>query len=279
MEKLNLGIVQETLLLPLAARAYDAERKKPILNDRKAAELFRKVVGNKESAGKMNRNTLRKYIHDIGIVSMCERAMIMDNAVKDFLKENPKGKILNIGVGLETSFYRLGEPDVPWFDLDLPDSLELREQLLPNHFKNVKNIPKSMFDVSWMDDVGDISDGLMITVPGVFPYFDEEHVKNFFNTFAPKLKGAEIIFDVTSNIGRFFIGQRIKMAGMKSATLDWGIMNPHEMEQWNEHIQLKTSHYFLQHPVFSRSANPFYRFMSWNNKFFKTGQIFHFKFV
>lgn len=272
MAKLDLGVVQETMMFPLSAKAYDAERKKPLLNDKKALELYNKVAPK-------NRNHFKRHIFDIGILAFCERALIMDDAIKQFLKKHPKGKILNIGAGLETSFYRLGQPNVLWYDLDLPDSIALREQLLPNTFKNVKYIAKSMFDETWIDDVGDISNGLLITVPGVLPYFDEEQVKAFFNTFAPKLKGAEIIFDVISNMGRFFVTQKIRQSGMKNATLDWGIINPHSMENWNNHLKLKEVHHYMQHPSYSQSKNPIKRFISINNRFFKIAQIFHFKFV
>lgn len=270
-DNIKLGIVQQTLLLPLAARAYDAQEKDSILSDKKALELFNKVADNPMH--------FKKYLRKVGTIAMCERALIMDNAVQNFLNHNPKGKILNIGVGLETSYYRLKQPIVPWFDLDLPDSIELRKKLLPIKSINVTYIAKSMFDESWIDDVGNISNGLMITVPGVFPYFDEDSVKLFFNTFAPKLKGAEIIFDVTSNMGRFFVGQQIKLAGMKSATLDWGILNPKEMEKWNKHIKFVKAYSYLQHPKMRQSKNPMNRIISWNNQFFKIGQVFHFKFI
>lgn len=271
MKGVQLGVVQETLLLPLAARALDVQSKNPILNDKKALELYLQIVSNPIH--------YKKYLSKIGIVAMCERALIMDNAIRKFVRQNPKGKVLNIGVGLETAFFRLGKPKVEWFDLDLPDSMNLRKKLLPIKNKNVHSIAKSMFDETWLNDVGNIQNGLFITVPGVFPYFDEQHIKQFFNTFAPKLKGAQIIFDVTSNMGRFFVGQRIKQAGMKSATLDWGITDPKEMEQWNEHLEHTASYFFLQHPSIKNSANPLDRLISWNNRFFKIGQVFQFRFV
>ena len=55
--------------------------------------------------------------------------------------------------------------------------------------------------------------------------------------------------------------------------------NPKEIEKWNRHIELVASHYFLQHPSFKQSKNIIERWISWNNKFFKIGQLFHFKFI
>ncbi len=270
-KKINLGVVQETLLLPLAARAYDANSKNPMLNDTKALQLFNSINNN--------TNEYKKYLRSIGIAGLCERAIIMDNTIRAFINKHPKGKVLNIGVGLETSYYRLNEPNIAWYDLDLPDSIALRKKLLPIPNKNVQYISKSMFDSSWIDDICSIDNGLLITVPGVFMYFDESQVKDFFVQFAPKLKNAEIVFDVISNMGRFFIGWQVKRAGMKNATMDWGIINPKEMEMWSKHIKYIHAHTFGKKLPNIHKLNWFDRLTLQQNYFFKVAQIFHFKFI
>lgn len=266
----ELGVVQETLLLPLAARAYDAASKQPILNDQKALELFKQLTDNPKK--------YNKYLQRIGIIGLCERALIMDDIIANFIRQHPKGKILNIGVGLETSFYRLHQPEITWFDLDLPDSIALRKQLLPPP-KQVSYIAKSMFDETWIQDIGSIKDGLLITVPGVFMYFDEATVRGFFNTFSSQLPNTEIVFDVISNMGRFFIGRQVKLAGMKHATMDWGIINPKDMLKWNKHLSLIDTHIFYKNLPNKSKYSPLLRFYMLQNQFYKIAQIFHLKFI
>ncbi|MCB9034208.1 MAG: class I SAM-dependent methyltransferase [Chitinophagales bacterium] len=272
MEKLStdLGVVQETLLLPLMARAKDATSKHPILNDKKALALSQQIDTDFDK--------YYKYMKKTGMIGLCERALIMDNKVKQFMQQHPKGKILNIGVGLETAYYRLNQPKYEWYDLDLPDAMELRAELLPIPNEYVTYIYKSMFDFSWMYDIGDIDDGLLITVPGVFMYFDEGKVSAFFRTIASRLTGAHIVFDVVSNMGGFFIGRQVQMAGMKNATMDWGVMQPKDIEKWSNHIKFVEAIPYFKNTK-NYDINILLKALLSTNQYFDISQVFHFQFV
>lgn len=267
---IQLGRVQETLLLPLVSRAKETEYKNPLLNDTKAVELFNQLD--------VDRKKLLRNITEIGVHGLCYRAYKMDEAIKSFLQNHPNGKILDIGAGLDTTYYRCDNGTALWYDLDLPDSIALRKQLLPPPNERVTYIAKSMLDYSWIEDIGDISNGLFITIPGVLPYFKEEDVKSFLTTIAPRLKGAEIMFDVISQFGKFFVDIRIKRAGMKEAHLEWGILNPETVTNWSNHIELvRTIKFFEDVPksnqrLFTKVAMRF-------NKVFDMTQLFHFRFV
>lgn len=268
--KINLGRVQETLLLPLAARAKEAKYRHPILIDTKAIELMNMLdVDRKKLLANMTR---------IGIHGLAYRAKLMDDSIMQFLEKHPVGKILDIGCGLDTTFYRCDNGKASWYDLDLPDSIALREQLLPIPDCRVKYIAKSMLDYSWMDDIGDISKGLFITIPGVLPYFEEEDVKAFLVTIAQRLKGAEIMFDVISNLGKFFVDRRIKSAGMKQAHLEWAVLKIEDVSNWSPHIEVVKAHNFFDN--INTSTYPFYlRNAMRINQFMDMTQIFHLKFI
>src|SRR4051812_17692635 len=120
---IQLGRVQETLLLPLVARARETQYKKPVLNDVKAAALLDRL--------NVDRKKLLRNLTEIGILGLCYRALKMDEAIKAFLQKHPNGKILDIGAGLDTTYYRCDNGTALWYDLDLPDSMALRSQLLP----------------------------------------------------------------------------------------------------------------------------------------------------
>jgi O-methyltransferase involved in polyketide biosynthesis len=111
------------------------------------------------------------------------------------------------------------------------------------------------------------------------PYFKKAQVKDFFVEISSRLIGAEIMFDTTSEMARFFISQRIKKAGMEKASLGWGIMDAHEMEKWSSHIRVVNKENFFKN--IDRSKNyPFAtRFlMEWNDILSAT-QLFHLRFV
>lgn len=271
--KLNiqLGRVQETLLLPLAARAKETQYKNPLLNDTKAVELIERLH--------VNKNKLLRNMTEIGILGLCYRAYKMDEAIKSFLEKHPRGKILDIGAGLDTTYYRCDNGTALWYDLDLPDSMALRTELLPPPNERVTYIGKSMLDFSWIDDLGDISDGLFITIPGVLPYFKEEEVRHFLTSIAPRLKGAEIMFDVISQFGRFFVDMRIKGAGMKEAHLEWGVIKPDVVASWSEHIELVRKIKFFEDTSTSLAKRLSTRFAMRFNRVLDMTQLFHFRFV
>ena len=268
---IQLGRVQETLLLPLAARARETNYKNPILNDTKAAELLKKL--------NVDQKKLLRNLTEIGILGLCYRALKMDEAIKEFLKKHPNGKILDIGAGLDTTYYRCDNGKALWYDLDLPDSIALRSQLLPPPNDRVTYIAKSMLDYSWIDDIGDISNGLFITIPGVLPYFKEEDVKTFLTTIAPKIKGAEIMFDVISQFAKFFVDMRIKNAGMKEAHLEWGIMDPNTVLNWSEHLQLVRTIKLFEGSSTKIAKNLSTKLAMRFNRLLDMTQIFHLRFI
>jgi O-methyltransferase involved in polyketide biosynthesis len=274
MEKklqVQLGRVQETLLLPLVARARETRYRKPMLNDTKAVELLQKLH--------VEEKKLLRNLSEIGILGLCYRALKMDEAIREFLKKHPNGKILDIGAGLDTTYYRCDNGTALWYDLDLPDSMELRKELLPPPNERVTYIGKSMLDYSWTDDLGDISNGLFITVPGVLPYFKEEDVRAFLTTIAPQLKGAEIMFDVISHFGKFFVDMRIKNAGMKEAHLEWGILHPDTILKWSPHIQLVRTTKMFEGSSTRIAKNVSTRLGMRVNRMLDMTQLFHLKFV
>lgn len=269
--KLELGAVQETLLLPLLARAVEAQWENSMLHDEKAVELVHAIEFDKHKAAKQMSNA--------GMLGLAVRGYKMDLAIKEYLKLFPEAKVLDIGAGLDTTFFRCDNGKVQWYDLDLPDSMAIRKQLLPIPNERVTYIAKSMFDYSWIDDIGDISKGLFIIIPGVLPYFKKAEVKSFFIEISARLKGAEIMFDTTSEMARLFISQRIKKAGMDRASLGWGIMDAHEMETWSPHIRVVNRENFFKNIPRSKKYPFGTRFlMEWNDILSAT-QLFHLRFV
>lgn len=267
---MQLGIVQETLLLPLLARAEESTWKHPILKDAKALELVEKLHFDKHVA--------KRHITDIGILGLAVRAYKMDAIITKFMLNHPHGKVLNIGAGLDTAFYRCDNGNVQWYDLDLQDAMALRKKLLPMDNPRVKEIAKSMFDYTWIDDIGDVSGGLLIFIPGVLPYFKAEEIKPLFRTVAQRLPGAEILFDSTNDIARYFIGKKIKKAGMPDTNLGWGLWHPMQLYNMSPAIKvLKFEPFFKgisRKPSFGILLNSFMN----ANDLFRTTNLVHIKF-
>ena len=55
----------------------------------------------------------------------------MDRIIRDFLERRPNGAIVQLGCGLETTYYRCDNGRARWYAVDLPHVIEYRRGLLP----------------------------------------------------------------------------------------------------------------------------------------------------
>jgi O-methyltransferase involved in polyketide biosynthesis len=78
--KVELGAVQQTLFIPLAGRARETRKKRPVLRDPKAAEILASVDFDVEKYG-------RGWGGGVTVL----RTAIFDCLVSDFLYEHPGG--------------------------------------------------------------------------------------------------------------------------------------------------------------------------------------------
>ena len=117
--KVELEKVQETLLLPLWGRAVESQKKVPGLVDRKAVEIINKID--------YDFTLIAKNISWISQFSWVARSLHIDKIILEFIKNNPKATIVNIGCGLDTTFERIDNGQILFYDLDLPDVINLRK--------------------------------------------------------------------------------------------------------------------------------------------------------
>lgn len=230
-EKLGfeLNAIQRTMFLPLWGRFKESKKDDPLLYDEKAIEIINNID--------FDFSSLDKNVDDYGSVSWVIRAMRMDQAVKNFIKKHPKATIVNIGAGLDTGFERVDNQDIMWYDLDLLDSIKFRRKFIKETNKR-KFIAKSVFDISWFDEINEIEDNILFLAAGVLMFFEEKELKKLFSNLALKFPNGEIFFDALSVEGLNYANEIMKSAGMKENMLFWGIDNAYDIENWNKNIKV-----------------------------------------
>ena len=160
---IKLKNVQETLLLPLWGRAVETQKKEPLLVDKTANEIINKIS--------YNFSTITKNLSEISQLGWVARSLTFDRIIKQFLEKHPKATIVNIGCGFDTTFDRIDNGDVYWYDLDLPDVIELRRQFIKENNRR-KFIISSFLDYGWLNKL-EIQDNILFIAAGVFYYFEE----------------------------------------------------------------------------------------------------------
>ncbi|HXY87615.1 MAG TPA: class I SAM-dependent methyltransferase [Candidatus Acidoferrales bacterium] len=122
------------------------------------------------------------------------RAQPFDDKAKEYIAEHPQASVVNIGAGLDTTFYRVDNGLIHWYDLDLPAVIDVRRQLLSEP-ERVTYIAKSLLDPGWFKDVTYTEDGVFMIAGGVLHSLKESQVRQFFSMLADKFPGGEIVFD------------------------------------------------------------------------------------
>jgi hypothetical protein len=78
------------------------------------------------------------------------RVATFDRAVRRFLDSHPSGMLVALGEGLETQFWRLDNGQVRWLTVDVPETMELRNRLLPDGPRRSSHWGSAL-DLGWLD--------------------------------------------------------------------------------------------------------------------------------
>jgi O-methyltransferase involved in polyketide biosynthesis len=236
-EKISLSLtgVPETLLIPLYHRAQETQRSDAMLKDGKAVEIVRKLD--------FDPSRFKLQQHDI--VALVLRVREFDRFARDFLAAHPDGVVVHIGCGLDTRFERVDNGQVEWFDLDLPEVINLRRKLIGDDGGRYHLLSCSVLDPVWIEKVSALRPRpFLFIAEGVLPYFEEAQVKWLVLKLQDTFPGAEMVFD--AHTPWVIWGDNLQLKFSKiSARLQFGLKHGRDVEQWNPGIRmLEEWHYY-----------------------------------
>jgi len=214
--KVELGDIQETLLIPLYGRARDAAAQPSVLGDTTAIEL---VDGIDYDFTRFAGPSLPGSVL---------RASIFDQYVRDFLAEHPDGTVVDLGCGLSTRFDRLDNGSVRWFDLDVPDTMALRRRFFADS-ERYTMIAGSIFDEEWYDVVAERGGPVFLLSEAVLLYFPQEQVRDVLGRLARRFAGNRIAVDTG---GTFMMNHQDSNPVFRSipARMQWICNDPRTLE-------------------------------------------------
>lgn len=230
--------VPETLLVPLWAKATETKQLNPIIKDEKAVEIMNQIEYDFSKFDDQEPTQ----------VSVAVRTELLDKAAKAFIGKYPAAVIINIACGLDTRFLRIDNGKIHWYDLDLPEVINIRKRFFEETERH-KMIAKSVFDYSWIDNIK-ANEHVLIIAEGVLMYFTEEEVKDLMNKLAEAFKGAEMLFESVpaSLVKQSQEQDLIKKQYQIEANFHWGIKKGKDVTKLNSHIEfIEDWHYFDYH--------------------------------
>ncbi len=244
--KPTLSGVAETLLITLYIRATESQRPDALIRDERAEVIVRQL----------DAKTLKKTLaltDDFSRVAVILKTREFDRFVQDFLSRRSDAVVVHIGCGLDTRFERVDNGRVEWFDLDLPDVIDLRRKLVGDAGGRYHLLAGSVLDGAWLDRVRMHKDRpFLFLAEGVFMYFSETQVKALVTMMHEHFPGAELVFDAFSPFMRWAHNVKVTRTGV-GAYLHWGLKHGQDLEGWSEPgagcIRLLDERYPFQYPV------------------------------
>ena len=188
----KLGVVEDTLFVPMLGRIYASEHCPQILYDQKALELKKKLPSALLEQDKQGQYTL---------IASAARSANMDRIIRAFLECRPDGVIVQLGCGLETAYYRCDNGRSRWYAVDLPHVVGYRRELLPEPERETY-LAGDAFAEDWIRQIrtGVPDAPILVTAGGLFHYFEESKVVGLLRMLT-RFGEIEIVFDSVSKSG------------------------------------------------------------------------------
>lgn len=232
-EKTKLSGVPETMLIPLRARYLESKKENGIISDPKTIEILDRI--EYDFSGEREVSTGSQ-------IGVSIRTEILDEQVNRFLAKNPDAVVVNLGCGLDTRFHRIDNGSVIWYDLDVPEVIELRKKFF-DETDRFRLVPKSVTDFSWLETIPK-DKPLLFIAEGLLMYFTEEEVQKLLGTIGATFPGSEMLFEAMSP----WIAKRSDRhpdVNKYDATFKWGIKTGAELEGWKQGIDFVEEWYYM----------------------------------
>lgn len=232
-EKVHITKEKETYLATLYGKALDSRSKNPILEDKFADAVVRRIDFDFE----------KLKVPKGAEITLPMRAKHLDQWTREFLAANPVSTVLHLGCGLDSRVFRIDPPNtVRWYDVDMPDVIELRRRLYPVRH-NYAMIGSSVTDLHWLDGIP-ADRPVLVVAEGLVQYLSEKEGIALFNRITEKFPEGEFIFDAYSRLTTRLISL-LPTSREAHVSLPWGINDPWELEKQVPGLKLVTDIPFL----------------------------------
>lgn len=217
-EKVSVKGVPETMLQTLYARAKESEKENHHIYDEKAIEIVEQLDYDFSNADKDKAMSC-------GVVS---RTIVLDKMVGEFLDKNPGTIVVNIACGMDTRCYRMQGKYLRWYNIDLPETIDIRKRFLEENGP-IYQIEKSAMDESYTDEIEYNGEPVLVIIEGLTMYLSERDVKQIFDIIDRTFKKVSVFVETMSP----FMVNHIKEKSIEGsmAKFTWGVKNGIELNK------------------------------------------------
>ncbi len=207
--KPDLNGTAETMLQSFYARAQYSLKPGHKFYDAKAVEIIEKIDYDFGDASK-------DAAMSGGVIA---RTLVLDELVKDFVDKNPDCTVVNIACGLDTRVYRMDNGRISWYNLDLPETIAVRNQIYQEKGR-ISTIGASVLDSEWASQVTARGKMLFI-IEGLSMYLSADEVSKMLGIIRDNFDNAYVLMECISPmwVSKQGVEKSIEKTG---ASFKWG---------------------------------------------------------
>ncbi|KAI1361719.1 S-adenosyl-L-methionine-dependent methyltransferase [Xylaria arbuscula] len=239
--KVNLTGVTETLLIPLLGRAADAVTERPILGDPYAKGVVEKLD--------YDFTKLPMPASHAGAVAL--RTRFYDRWTSAFLAAHPHATVLHLACGLDSRNQRVEwGPTVRWIDLDLPEVVELRRQVLPVSLpgRDYQLVAADITEDAWLKEIP-TGRPVLVVMEGLLSYLLPKDAMGLLRRLVETFKEGELHFDSMNAKVLSAGNKQTKVAvSQTGAKFQWAVDDLKDIEKVHPHLRLLEAVRYVEAP-------------------------------
>ena len=206
-EKITLTGVPETMLQTVYACARESAGRGAIRD-----ETAEQIIGSLDYDFSLaEKDTAMRS----GVIA---RTIVLDRLVGAWLGRHPGTVVVNLACGLDTRCYRM-KGYQHWYNLDLPETITVRQQLLPESGA-ISQLAMSAMD-DWGAAIREMDAPALVIIEGLTMYLSEADVRRIFEVIAARLPKAEVFVETMNPA----VAKRFKERSIEGshAKFTWGV--------------------------------------------------------
>jgi methyltransferase (TIGR00027 family) len=236
---MKLSEISQTAILVLISRVVESEKNNPVFNDPMAVLCMERLMSISSEEEKKRIMRWKKMY--AGINARDARARVLmarnfDNIASRFITNNPGCTVINLGCGLDTRFWRIENEKYKYVELDLPEMIELKREVLKDHL-DYELIGCSVLDTSWIDKVtSNGNSSFLILAEGLLYYLPKQEATRLLKVIARRFDRSQLVLDMahekyTKGLWKRLIQLESRVWGI-DVSFVFGINNPRDIESY-----------------------------------------------
>jgi methyltransferase (TIGR00027 family) len=260
---MDLSPVSQTAILLLICRAVETEKNKSGFNDPMAVlclERLTSIASDEDRRWIIQKKRNYAGIQARDAKSGVHRLKIFDNAASRFIAGSPNCTVINLACGLDTRFWRIDNEKCTYIEIDLPEVIKLKKEILKGHF-GYEMIAGSVLDTSWIDKVTvNGNTGFLLLAEGLFMWLPQPDVARLFKEIGARFYRSQLVADMvpekyTQGIWKSLFRHHARLdMGLDVAWVS-GIKHPQDIEAYGNGLKVIAAQKGSTGPIITVAIN------------------------